>query len=191
MFFLLLSGRCARLKHPEMALKALQDRPKYGMDVTSLTSARRLLHALSLPRTREGDASQTLFECLAFAELYPLYNLPPASSDIVSCAILASVIAPQVPKDSKVEQEVDSEAAVTLDTWTEILTEFEKAVKGWGDVVGNTNPKAVQWLRGSIREIRLTMQRNEGRTRSWLKQFRQEIRLSSSERNQLSSNASI
>ena len=154
------------------------------MDVPSLASARRLLHALSLPRTGEEDRSQRLIDRLGFSELYPTYNLPPASSDIVSCAILASVIARQVPKEQNGGQkESRSDEAVTLDGFGEILTEFEKAVMGWGDVVGHTNLKAVQWLRGSIREIHLSMQRNEGRTRSWLTQFRREIRLSPSNRN--------
>jgi hypothetical protein len=149
--------------------------------------ARRLLHALSLPRTGEGDSTRALVDCLALAELYPLYNLPPASTDVVSCAILASVIARQVPKDQK----EGSDATIALDSWREILLEFEKAAKGWGAVVGQTNPKAVQWLRGSIREIRLTMQRNEGRTRSWLKQFRRELRLSPAGDSSLSTNASV
>lgn len=164
------------------------------MDITSLATARRLLHALSLPRAGETDTRRALVDCLAFAELYPFYNLPRASTDVISCAILASVVARQFPKDQKdqtVEQVATSEATVTFDTWNEILTEFEKAAKGWGDVARQTNPKAVQWLRGSIREIRLTMQRNEGRTRTWLKQFRRELRLRVGDNNLLSANTSV
>lgn len=173
-----------------MALRVLKDRPKYGIDLTSLDVARRLLHALSLPRTGEADSKRALVDCLTLAELYPLYSLPPASTDVVSCAILASVIARQVPKDQKVEKEEDT-MPIALESWHEILLEFEKAAKGWGAGVNHTNPKAVQWLVGSIRAIRLTMQQEEGRTRTWLKQFSRELRLSSSSNSILSNNASV
>lgn len=178
-----------------MALRVLKDRPKYGIDLTSLDVARRLLHALSLPRTGEADSKRALVDCLTLAELYPLYSLPPASTDVVSCAILASVIARQVPKDQKVEKVEDSDDTmpIALESWHEILLEFEKAAKGWGAGVNHTNPKAVQWLLGSIRAIRLTMQRlgEEGQTRTWLKQFSRELRLSSSSNGTLSNNASV
>ncbi|KAF8577679.1 hypothetical protein K439DRAFT_1664124 [Ramaria rubella] len=166
-------GRCARLGHLDVALKVLQDRPKYGLDIPSLPCARRFLQALSRQPTPEHDPTRVLTDCLALAELYPLYGFPPASNDVVSCTILASVISRHIYKNKKTELQ---ESVEVSESWRAVVAELESAVKGWEGVVEERSPRVLQWMRGNIRDIRVTMQRVEGRTAGWLWRFRRDIR---------------
>ena len=58
------------------------DHPKYGFDLNHLPAARRLLHSL--------HAQYPLENTITLSALYGVYKLPPISSDLVSCALLAS-----------------------------------------------------------------------------------------------------
>ncbi|OBZ71595.1 Glucose 1-dehydrogenase 3 [Grifola frondosa] len=71
--------RCEELHCPQLALKVFSDHSKYGLDLT-LPAARRLLHAL--------HQEHPLQDCIMLAALYRVYNLPPVSSDLVSCTLL-------------------------------------------------------------------------------------------------------
>ena len=169
------AGRCAHLKYAELALKALQDRPMYGVDMCSLTSARHLFKALVQPRTGV-DPAAALRDCLALEEVFPLYGLPPASKDVISCAILARVIAQQAPNDkSSLQQQGQSDAEAMSSPFWEIMRELEAAVATW-EGVGATRPKHVlPGLRGNVEKFLGAVRRRRGAPQPWLQQLRTEI----------------
>jgi hypothetical protein len=77
----LITGRCTELHCPQLALTVFSHRPAYRMDLT-LPSARLLLYALHEERK--------LSDVATLAALFPLYNLPPLSSDPISFALFIS-----------------------------------------------------------------------------------------------------
>lgn len=93
-------GRCINLRHPEVALFILANRPKYGIDLPSLHVARVLLQSLC-KRAREDappvavDAessppvtSSRVNDVFLLAALYPHYKLPEVYDDPVSLAMV-------------------------------------------------------------------------------------------------------
>jgi len=166
------AGRCVHLKYPELGLKALQNRPMYGVDVPSLTSARHLLKALAYRRTG-ADSTAALRDSLALAEVFPLYGLPPASKDVISCAILARVIARQGPQDrTSLHEKGRSEPD---DPFWEIMGELKGAVATW-EGVRATRPKSVlPFLRANVEALLGTVRRKGGTPQPWLRQLKMEI----------------
>ena len=75
-------GRCEELRCPDLALDVFANRPKYGMDLASPATGRRLLHAL--------HAHHPLSASVTLGALYGLYRLPPLASDPIACALLLS-----------------------------------------------------------------------------------------------------
>ena len=147
----------------------------YGVDMCSLTSARHLLKALAQPRTG-ADPAAALRDCLALAEVFPLYGLPPASKDVISCAILAGVIAQQAPNDkSRLQQQGKGEAEAMSSSFWEIMRELEAAAVAW-EGVGATRPKHVlPGLRGNVEKLLGAVRRRRGAPQPWLQQLRTEI----------------
>lgn len=74
--------RCEELQCPQLALQVFSDHPKYGLDLSSTTAARHLLHSLHL--------KHPLSSSITLVALYKLYNLPLVSKDLVSCSLLTS-----------------------------------------------------------------------------------------------------
>ncbi|KDQ60487.1 hypothetical protein JAAARDRAFT_68008 [Jaapia argillacea MUCL 33604] len=74
--------RCEELKCPTLALDVFSDKVKYGLSLTQLPTARRLLHSLHL--------TTPLSNTIALSALFSLYKLPPISKDLVSCSMLMS-----------------------------------------------------------------------------------------------------
>jgi hypothetical protein len=96
-------ARCIELGHPEIALSLLANRPKFGMELPSLSNARSLLHALS-KRSAEAASVETdvdldasvaaspFHDVLLLAALYPRYKLPEIYDDPISSAIVLSFL---------------------------------------------------------------------------------------------------
>jgi len=176
------------LQYPALALKVLQDRPKYGVDVPSIASARHLLNALSRVRT-EDDPARPLRDCLALAELYPLYDLPPASTDVISCVLLARVIARQVPKDRVNPQENgEGEATLVSDPLRDILGELKAAVAGWEGVDATRPKNMLPELGANVEALLGTVRRKEGAAPPGLKQLRKQIGYRSTDLGSLNAN---
>ncbi|KIJ49525.1 hypothetical protein M422DRAFT_44876 [Sphaerobolus stellatus SS14] len=168
------SGRCSRLGYPELALEVFVNHPKYGLDLPFLACARRLLRALSIPRPGYDD-DNILPDCLALADLYPVYGFPPASKDVVSCAIIASVVARQVPKAAKTTKEEASESVDMKEAWKEIIAALKSSGKALKSQAASINPKAVHYIRGSLDEVNKTL-RDNNEKREWMTQFRVDLR---------------
>ncbi|GJJ06420.1 hypothetical protein Clacol_000611 [Clathrus columnatus] len=168
-------GRCETLDHPEVALEALQNRSKYGMDIPSIATARRLLHALSRPASK--ITREILFNTLSFADLYPSYLLPPACKDVVSCAILASTISRSVKYLPQTEEtRNDLVNAVTIgDAWKEVLLELRETAKDPLERNGVMEPKTLHRLKGRVIEIRTVLRKSEKRSEPWLKRLESRV----------------
>lgn len=95
-------SRCINLKHPEVALSLIANRPKFGVDLTSLSVARNLLHSLCeraqeaaitdmeldpLPSVTSSPFNDVIF----MAALYPQYRLAEVFNDPISTAMLLSL----------------------------------------------------------------------------------------------------
>jgi len=86
--------RCDELKCPDLALDVFCDHSKYRFPLSSITAARLLMHSLHL--------KQPLASSVTLMALYPAYNLPPVSTDLVSCTMLATACLNQENEQSKV-----------------------------------------------------------------------------------------
>jgi len=171
-------GRCENLGHPEIALTALLDRRKYGIDILSLASARRLLHALSRSRPGTKD-SEVLADCVALGELYPLYGFPSASKDIVTCAIIASVMSRQMQRgiaagpSAEEGNDVEDGEALLHEAWREIVSELKTVSKGWD---GNINVRARTWLSHSLRDVSLALPETDSSLVAWITHIQEKLR---------------
>lgn len=109
-------GRCRSLKAPDIALAVLYHRPKFGIDIPSLSSARVLMHSLLItpcpPPGAEGTplpedialpTSTPLSHALLLANLFDMYALPPAETDEVTRALLLGGCIQQLRKGGDVE----------------------------------------------------------------------------------------
>lgn len=96
-------GRCINLRHPEVALLVLANRPKFGVDLPSLHVARTLLQSLCeraregpLPVTLDAEAStpvtsSRINDVLLLVALYSQYKLPEVYDDPVSLAMVLAL----------------------------------------------------------------------------------------------------
>jgi len=91
-------GRCDELECSDLALDVFSNHPKYGFSLTSVVVARQLMHSLHI--------KHPLSSSVTLMALYPAYNLPPISADLVSSAMLATACLGQESKQSKVLIEV-------------------------------------------------------------------------------------
>ena len=87
-------GRCDELECSDLALDVFSNHPKYGFPLTSVGVARELMHSLHL--------KHPLTSSVTLMALYPVYNLPPFSSDLVSSTMLTAACLGQESKESKI-----------------------------------------------------------------------------------------
>lgn len=87
-------GRCDELDCSDLALGVFSNHSKYGFPLASIVVARQLMHSLHL--------KHPLTSTVTLMALYPAYNLPPVSTDLVSSAMLATACLNQGSKQSKV-----------------------------------------------------------------------------------------
>ncbi|KAG8882305.1 hypothetical protein FRB97_008413 [Tulasnella sp. 331] len=97
-----LIGRCITLRRPDIALKILTQRNKYGVDL-DLKSARDILHSIFVRAVKPSPTDASLDadakpltashheDALLLAALYPHFKLIRASQDPISSAILLSM----------------------------------------------------------------------------------------------------
>ncbi|KAG8906683.1 hypothetical protein FRB99_006384 [Tulasnella sp. 403] len=113
--------RCVSLRRPDIALKVLSDRPKYGLDMPDIEVARDLMHAIyiqglvsgSLFRPPTGEversASSKPFlksfqeDALLLAGLYPHFGLGEAARDPITSTLLIGMFAGAKPKPAESE----------------------------------------------------------------------------------------
>ena len=98
----LLLDRCL-LYNPPLLVQIFSNRPKYGMDIPSISEARRILSKLVTSRphsvTSQGREAQValsasiLERASLFAALYPVYGLGDALGDVMSSALLTQACA--------------------------------------------------------------------------------------------------
>lgn len=79
----LLLDRCVKW-NPKLLVEIFSNRQRYGLDIPDLHEARRILR-----RIVYSPGDDVLQLAAAFTALYPSYNLPPATSDLTSCVLLA------------------------------------------------------------------------------------------------------
>ncbi|KAI5122032.1 hypothetical protein M0805_008022 [Coniferiporia weirii] len=119
--------------NPSLLVQLFSDRPRYGLTIPSLPEARRILRRLVLARphpvaqstdahVRCTAASEALRNAATFTALFPAHGLPPATSDLACCALLAQacarniVTAPAPKVDGKGEAEgSNAEADANVD----------------------------------------------------------------------------
>ena len=89
-------SRCMKLGRPDLALKLLANRPKYGVDLSSISVARALLHELieaarsPVKSSKYTPVSSLQDDPFFLAALYPKFRLPEVWMEPVSSAMLAS-----------------------------------------------------------------------------------------------------
>lgn len=168
-------GRCITLGHPEIALETSQNRSKYGIDIPSIVTARRLLHALSRPSSK--ITHQILSDTLQFAELYPIYGLPSASTDVFSCATVASAISRFVVESSGQEDLqtnlINTDAVSPA--WKEILLNLKKTSGEQMAEHDTVEARTLHRLKGRVSEIRTAMRKSEMRSELWLKRLESKV----------------
>lgn len=87
-------GRCDELACSDLALDVFANHSKYGFPLASIAVARQLMHSLHL--------KHPLASSVTLMALYPAYNLPPVSTDLVSSTMLATACLNHESKQSKV-----------------------------------------------------------------------------------------
>lgn len=148
-------SRCVTLKHPEVALALLANRPRYGVDLTSLSSARSLLHSLceraqeaSLADPESDDfasvTSSPFNDVVLLAALYPQYRLPEAFEDPITTGILLSLT-----KSSQ------SEEAQRLQ---QDLLDISKSRQGESTVRVEASKEERSWAENGVKELPYTVE---------------------------------
>ncbi|THH31419.1 hypothetical protein EUX98_g2758 [Antrodiella citrinella] len=154
--------RCEELGSPQLALQVFTDHPKYGLDLATLPAARRLLHSLHV--------EHPLADSITVSALYKIYNLPPISSDLVSCAMLASAcFKHNTPESVAVANElVPSLRALLERTPPQGMTlpvKEDKAARA------RTEAKEKAWLAWTLGKIEKALAK-QGEDFAWLRQWR-------------------
>lgn len=145
------------------------------MDIPTLATARRLLHALSRPASK--ITPEILSNTLRFAELYPVYGLPPASKDAVSCATIASAISRFIEQSSQtrdLQNDIIS-ADMIKEARRDILLELRGSAKGQLNQDSMMGPRTLHRLKGRLSEIRTALRRSEERSDLWLKRLESRV----------------
>jgi hypothetical protein len=163
--------RCEELACPRLALQVFGDHSKYALPL-SLPAARHLLHSLH---------SKHPVQCaIAASALYRLYDLPPVSTDLVSCSLLTSACLKAAMQgagaDSNVKDGELGEGTAALDP-----TKVAKMVQKSAETVGLALVPALKTMLKTTRPIRAGRKakavqvvgagsdRNEARGRVWIK----------------------
>lgn len=98
-----IEDRCVK-HNPALLIDIFENRPLFGIDIPDLAQARRILYAIvnSTPHPSEADSNteraqdSSLRNAARFTALYPTFELPPATQDLTSLALLAEACARDV-----------------------------------------------------------------------------------------------
>jgi len=145
------------------------------------------MNELSKQPTSKNGTPLGLRDSIALAELYPLYGLQPASKDILSCTILAGVMARELIIARKAQKE-EGAALVTKESFDEILAELKTTVGNWDGVDAIQPKRTVHWMRRNVRYI-VGAARREKAVQPWLQEFGRQVKSGqASERGSLAAN---
>ncbi|KAH8075989.1 hypothetical protein BXZ70DRAFT_902565 [Cristinia sonorae] len=156
--------RCEELACPQIALQVFTDHPKYGMDLSTLPAARQLLHSLHV--------EHPLSDSIAVSALYKIYDLPPLSSDLISCAMLASACF----KNNTPESVAVAKGLVpSLRSLLEKTPPKDMALPAKTDKAlrARTAEKEKAWLAWTLAKIEKALEK-QGEDFAWLRQWRGE-----------------
>ncbi|KAI0927540.1 hypothetical protein AcV5_008052 [Taiwanofungus camphoratus] len=154
--------RCEELHCPTLALKVFSDHPKYGFDLCSQTAARRLLHSLHV--------EHPLQDSITLAALFRIYNLPPISSDLVSCAMLTSACFKHGTRQSLA---IAHEMVPHLKGLLEKVEPQTMQLSRESMERAKNTEKEKTWLAWTLTKIEKALQK-EGSDCSWLSQWRKD-----------------
>ncbi|TCD64021.1 hypothetical protein EIP91_004655 [Steccherinum ochraceum] len=154
--------RCEELDCAQLALQVFTDHPKYGLDLASISAARRLLHSLHL--------AHPLADSITVGALYRVYNLPPLSSDLVSCAMLTSACF----KNNTAESVAVADGLLpNLRKLLENTPPKEMALPAREDpwLRARTESKEKAWLAWTLAKIEKALEKQE-KDFAWLREWR-------------------
>jgi hypothetical protein len=150
------AGRCDELECPDLALDVFGNHSKYGFPLASVAVARQLMHSLHL--------KHPLASSVTLMALYPAYNLPPISTDLVSSTMLATACLSQESKQSKVLMDV-------------LLPSIKHLLKSTPPTppskpIRHSEDRERFWLARTLAKIEEALQK-QGRDYQWLHEWRE------------------
>ncbi|KAI9064658.1 hypothetical protein FKP32DRAFT_1757257 [Trametes sanguinea] len=149
--------RCEELHCPQLALKVFGDHSKYGLDLT-LEAARPVLHALHI--------EHPLQDTITFTSLFGVYNLPPASADLVCSSLLMTACFKHGSEESL------TVARALVPSLQQLLDKTQPASMALSDEDhGKPADKEKRWLAWTLKKVEKALQRQE-LDFSWLRQWR-------------------
>ena len=128
--------RCEELRCPQLAVDVYGAYAKYGVPL-SLPAGRQLLHSLHL--------QHPLSTTLTAAALYPVYNLPPVSEDLVSCALLTTACFHHAHVAKSGEGLSPKSQKAALKAAQEIAPQLEALLRAPATVESDKQNKWVTW----------------------------------------------
>jgi len=137
-------------------LDVFSNHSKYGFPLASLAAARQLMHSLHL--------KHPLASSVTLMALYPAYNLPAISTDLVSSTMLATACLSQESKQSKVLTEV-------------LLPSIKRLLKKTPPIppskpIRHSGDREQFWLARTLGKIEEALQK-QGRDYGWLHEWRE------------------
>ncbi|TFK33404.1 hypothetical protein BDQ12DRAFT_715881 [Crucibulum laeve] len=148
--------RCEELSCPLLALEVFGDFSKYNLRLT-LPGARQLIHSL--------QNQHPLEKVMAVTALYSVYQLPPISGDLISCAMVISACFKHGSNDSIVVGKALLPALHQMLNQQEPLPVSKKPLEKSLD-------KPRTWLRGALKRVDETLLTMNGEKTKWLEQWR-------------------
>jgi len=137
-------------------LDVFSNHSKYGFPLASIAVARQLMHSLHL--------KHPLASSVTLMALYPAYNLPPISTDLVSSAMLATACLSQESKQSKVLTEA-------------LLSSIKHMLRTTPPIppskpIRRSEDREQFWLARTLAKIEEALQK-QGQDNQWLHEWRE------------------
>jgi hypothetical protein len=137
-------------------LDVFSNHSKYGFPLVSVAVARQLMHSLHL--------KHPLASSVTLMALYPAYNLPPVSTDLVSIAMLTTACLKEESKQSKVLADVLVPSIMRLLNQTPPIPPSK--------VIRYGEDREPAWLAGTLAKIEEALKK-QGRGHKWLHAWRE------------------
>lgn len=141
------------------------------MDIPDIEEARRILRALVMQGKSRLSPEDALQNAVSFAALYPLYGFRPASTDLMSCTLLAQAcsqvllhISPAGATSSVAEGEISSEQKPTSSPLVSVIPDLLRALRASGSQI----PKEPELKTDTSPDPLHISARESGRTQSVL-----------------------
>ncbi|KAF9652559.1 hypothetical protein BDM02DRAFT_3089170 [Thelephora ganbajun] len=148
--------RCDELNCPDLALDVFSNHSKYGFPLASVAVGRQLMHSLHLKHSLASSVTPMA--------LYPAYNLPPISTDLVSSTMLVTACLNQDSKQSKVLVDV-------------LLPSIKRLLKNTPPTppskpIRYSEDREPFWLARTLAKIEEALQKRGG-DHQWLREWRE------------------